>query len=156
MAISKANSLGTGAADGSGMTSEVREQAGRLPRTCLIVESDTEVRQTLAALVQELELETIEAAHALQAIAVLEDHEVGLILTHEHLPGPSGTMLLRLARYRWPRTARILVSSSLKPEVRRSAIDRGGAHGVVSERMPPSTLRDQVASALIQHSRSQL
>lgn len=139
---------GTGAAIPAVMRNEGQTRAGRASRRCLIVESDTEVRQSLAALIQELDVETIEVAHALQAISVLEECEVGLILTDEHLPGPSGTALLRLARYRWPYAARVLVAGSLKSEVKQRAIDECGAHRVVSERMHPIALRDEIASAL--------
>lgn len=117
-------------------------------RACLIVDADPEMRRSLEALIRELDVAVLGVANALDALSVLDKCRVDLVMTEERLPGPSGTMLLRAMRYRWPHVARVLVGDLLEPEVLMRAVNECGVQRIVSKQMHPVTLRDEVAAAL--------
>jgi len=116
-------------------------------RACLIVEGDPEMRRSLEALIRELDVAVLGVANALDALSVLDQCRVDLVMTEERLPGPSGTMLLRAVRYRWPHVARVLVGDP-SPEVLVRAVNECRVQRVVSKRMHPVALRDEVGAAL--------
>ncbi|MEO7034697.1 MAG: response regulator [Polyangiaceae bacterium] len=117
-------------------------------RVCLIVESDPDLRKSLEALIRELDVAALGVEDALDALAVLDTCPVDLIMTEEFLPGHSGTSLLRVVRQRWPLVARVLVSDALAPDVLVRAVNECGVHRVLSKRMHPVALRDEVEAAL--------
>jgi DNA-binding NarL/FixJ family response regulator len=127
---------------------DYNRRANGARRTCLIVEGDPEMRRSLEALIRELDIAVLGVANALEALSVLEKCRVDLLMTEERLPGPSGTMLLRAVRYRWPHVARVLVGDRLKPDVLVRAVNECGVQRIVSKRMHPVTLRDEVGAAL--------
>ena len=117
-------------------------------RACLIVESDLELRRSLEALVRELGVDAYSAENALRAFTVMDRFKVDLVMTEEFLVGPSGTSLLRAVRYRFPHVARVLISNAISSEIQVRAVNECGAHRVLSKRMHPVALRDEVKAAL--------
>lgn len=116
-------------------------------RACLIVEGDPEMRRSLEALIRELDVAVLGVANALDALSVLDKCRVDLVMTEERLPGPSGTMLLRAVRYRWPHVARVLVGDP-DPEVLVRAVNECRVQRILSKRMHPVALRDEVEAVL--------
>lgn len=115
-------------------------------RACLIVAADPLMRSSLEALIRQLDVAVLGVSNALDALSVLDKCRVDLVMTEQHLAGPSGTMLLRAVRYRWRHVARVLVGDSLDLLMR--AVNECGVQRIVSKRMHPLTLRDEVGAAL--------
>ena len=124
------------------------QRANGARRACLIVERDPKMRRSLEALIRELDVAVLGVANALDALSVLDQCRVDLVMTEERLLGPSGTMLLRAVRYRWPQVARVLISDALDPNVLRRAVHECGVQRILSKHMHPVTLRDEVRAAL--------
>ncbi|MEX2631302.1 MAG: response regulator [Tistlia sp.] len=70
--------------------------------TILLVEDDALIRQNTADMLSELGHEVLEAGRAAQALAVLAERSLDLLLCDVSLPDESGVELARRARLRYP------------------------------------------------------
>jgi len=76
----------------------------------LVVDDDPLVLMTTAAMLEELGCEVIEASSAEQAIEVLTQHQVDLVLTDQAMPQMTGTQLADFIRNRYPQLPVILAT----------------------------------------------
>lgn len=68
----------------------------------LVVDDEEYIRGELASIIESGEREILQASNGLEAIAILEQVRVDLVLTDIRMPEMDGFELLRLARSRWP------------------------------------------------------
>src|SRR5690606_23549338 len=68
----------------------------------LLCEDDALIRMSTADMLQELGVRVLEAGSASQALALLEAHDVQVLLTDIGLPDFSGAALAEQALERWP------------------------------------------------------
>jgi CheY-like chemotaxis protein len=89
---------------------------GGLRGVVLIVEDEPFVMMVAATTIQDAGFETIEAADADAAIAILEArNDIRIVFTDIHLPGSmDGLKLARAIRDRWPPIELILTSGLIK------------------------------------------
>jgi CheY-like chemotaxis protein len=82
----------------------------------LVVDDEPLVRMVAAATIQDAGFETIEAADADSAIAILEARkDIRIVFADIHMPGPmDGLKLARAIRDRWPPIELILTSGLIK------------------------------------------
>ena len=114
----------------------------------LVVEDDHQVRKVALRILQTLGFETLEAADAASALAVLGRENVDLLFTDVVLPGElSGPQLARIAQSRWPDLAVVFTSGYA-----HDALLRKGElpAGVVLLKKPysPEELHDELVRAL--------
>lgn len=76
----------------------------------LIVEDERSVREILCQWLTRQGYECLTAAGGEEAIAILQTHEVSLLLVDIVMPGMSGVELLRVVKERFPATAAIVVT----------------------------------------------
>ena len=84
-------------------------------RVALIVEDDRELRALAVALLEETDLQVVEASSGEEALHYLHDHagEVTLIFSEVNLPcHMGGADLARLVRLRWPWIKTVLTSDA--------------------------------------------
>lgn len=84
----------------------------------LVVEDEPLIRICAVDLVESLGFETIEAASADDAIAILEQRsDISIVFTDIHMAGSmDGLELAAYVRNRWPPVSFIVVSGEQKPE----------------------------------------
>lgn len=100
--------------------------------TILIVDDEPPVRAILRRLL-ECEFEVLTASSADEAMAILRDHEVQILLTDQHLPGPRGTDLLAWAMEHRPRTIRLLMTGHGNIDDAIAAINTGHVYSYLLE-----------------------
>jgi len=88
----------------------MKTPAAQAPRLVLLVEDDELIRVTTAEMLRELGHTVHDAADAEQAIALLDQHPVELLMTDLHLPKISGRVLADEARARYPDIAIIIAT----------------------------------------------
>jgi len=86
---------------------EVRVPKSRL----LIVDDDQGMRENLAELFGSLGYEVRTAANTPEALGILEEQDVDLLLTDYKMPGPTGVELIEAARKRRPGLRAVLMTA---------------------------------------------
>lgn len=82
------------------------------PRTrLLIVDDDQGMRENLAELFESLGYEVRTAASTPDALQVLDETDVDLLLTDYKMPGPTGVELIEAARKRQPGLRAVLMTA---------------------------------------------
>jgi CheY-like chemotaxis protein len=91
-------------------------QSSRSKGVVLVVEDDPIVTMVAVDIIQDAGFETIEAADADTAIAILEARkDIRIVFTDIHMPGSmDGLRLARAIRDRWPPIELILTSGLIK------------------------------------------
>jgi DNA-binding NtrC family response regulator len=100
-----------------------------LEQVILIVDDEHDIRDVLRLLL-EAEIPGIRirlAASAEEALEVLAEEEVHLMLTDYRMHGMDGLELLRRVRKKWPRVRCILISAHSDAELGRAAVEDLGA-----------------------------
>lgn len=86
---------------------ETRAPKSRL----LIVDDDPGMRENLAELFESLGYDVRTAANTPEALSVLGDQDVDLLLTDYKMPGPTGVELIEAARKRQPGLRAVLMTA---------------------------------------------
>jgi putative two-component system response regulator len=84
---------------------------------CLIVDDEIRLRQVLVHLMRSDGFVCLEAGNGLEALDVLEQNPVSLILSDLRMPKMDGTDLLREVRARYPDTAVVIISANADVQV---------------------------------------
>jgi DNA-binding NtrC family response regulator len=95
-------------AAGSAVSSRQEQQP--LAATILVVDDDDPVRVMLARLLRTQGYTVLQAAHAVEARALLESRKPDLVISDIVMPGESGIELRRSLAERWPDLPVILIS----------------------------------------------
>ncbi len=82
----------------------------------LVVDDEPGVRAALGRTLEAGGYPVLLAASADEALGILQDKPVHVIITDHHMPGMSGIDLLKLVRVRYPRVVRILLTADKEPE----------------------------------------
>lgn len=84
--------------------------------TLLVVEDETLLRLDMADLAQRVGFSTREAANADEALAILTEQHVPVLVTDINMPGQlNGLALAHGVRQRWPSTVIVICSSDERP-----------------------------------------
>ncbi len=86
---------------------EIRAPKSRL----LIVDDDEGMRENLAELFESLGYDVRTAANTLEALAILDEQDMDLLLTDYKMPGPTGVELIESARKRQPGLRAVLMTA---------------------------------------------
>jgi two-component system response regulator HupR/HoxA len=93
---------------------------------CLLVEDDPGYRKSVARLLKQYcDLEITEAPDAIRALRILHQNpnQFDILVTDEVMPvGPTGMVLLEIAKERWPVMRRVLLSGFTNSEQVHSGI----------------------------------
>lgn len=116
--------------------------------TVLVVEDDAQVRMLVLEVLRELGYATLEAQDAREALALLEQAKVDLLVSDVGLPGMNGRQLAELARARAP-TLRVLFMTGYAEHarVRSSFLDKG--MDLITKPFDLDVLADKVREMMI-------
>ena len=95
----------------------------------LVVDDQPTVLRTLARILKKAHYQVATADSGRQALDILEQSRVHVIIADHHMPGMTGTELLRSVAQRFPHTVRIMLTgetgvTTLLPAVNSGAIDK--------------------------------
>ncbi|MBX9928752.1 MAG: response regulator [Gemmatimonadaceae bacterium] len=79
--------------------------------TCLVVDDEPRLRQALARVLEKDGYVTHQAASGAEALAVMQEQSIALVLSDLRMPGMDGTQLLRELRARYPDVAVVMISA---------------------------------------------
>jgi len=92
---------------------------------CLIVDDEPRLRQVLMHLMRTEGFTCIEAGNGEDALALLEQHPVTLVMSDLRMPRMDGLELLRHTRARWPDVAVVMITAVADVEVAVSCLAIG-------------------------------
>jgi len=93
--------------------------------TLLLVDADVSILATLKRLLRRENYHILTATNSEEALALLAEQEIGVILIDQRMPGMSGTELLARARTMNPKTVRMVLSGYTALDSLTEAINRG-------------------------------
>lgn len=91
----------------------------------LIVDDDSVSLSLLCKLVEKLEYQVLKAQDGLQAVELLKEHAVDLVIADYDMPGLDGVELLKLVKEEYPRLPYILVTAYSNLSVIKEAWNHG-------------------------------
>jgi two-component system, chemotaxis family, chemotaxis protein CheY len=117
----------------------------------LIVDDSSMMRAMIKRVVKLTDVpvdEILEAGDGLQALSLLESHDVQLLLTDINMPGMSGADLLRAvaANDRWRAMTRVVISTD-GSAARREQVAELSVRCYLEKPFSPEVLRDVLAEA---------
>jgi EAL domain-containing protein (putative c-di-GMP-specific phosphodiesterase class I) len=115
------------------------------PLIILVVEDDETTRRALTRmLAMDSRVEVLDAADGLDALAILEDQPVDLVISDEVMPTINGIRLLETIKHRWPGTRRVLYTGYADARTVMDAINRGGVDKALSKAISAEELRTEL------------
>ena len=114
----------------------------------LIVDDEPMVYQALRRALQREQLETAQANDAEQALALMGQKAVDVVIVDEHMPGLRGNLLLAKIRQQWPAAIRMMLTGDPRPETIINAINNGGVERFFLKPVNEVDIVKQVREAL--------
>ena len=121
----------------------------------LVIDDEKVIRELMCEILERAGYETIGAGTADDALVLLTDNEIGLVVSDIVMPGLTGLELLGEVRARRPSLPVILVTGAGTYENLSQAVTRG-ADGLVIKPFSHAELQNAVATALERARRSEL
>jgi DNA-binding NtrC family response regulator len=116
--------------------------------TCLVVDARDTDEPALERSLDGSDLELVFASDAAEALRVLKQGGVDIVIAEECLPGTAGSALLEAVQHFWPEIARVLVGTDLGADVIARAVNRARVQRVLRRTLPADSLREEVEGAL--------
>jgi diguanylate cyclase (GGDEF)-like protein/PAS domain S-box-containing protein len=113
----------------------------------LLVDDDESVLNLCVSLLRDEGFRVFTASTPSEALAIMAQHEIAVIVSDEVMPEMSGTELLARVRKLYPRTVRVLFSSLSDPEFLVKAINEGAIFKFLSKPVSEATLREPLREA---------
>lgn len=117
------------------------------PTEILIVDDERMIRRSLTRILERRDYECTTAPSVDEAIDVLEDREIPLVLTDLRMPGKNGLQLVDWVDDRSPETVIVAVTAVDNTSLAVDALDRG-AYAYVVKPFDPTEIAIQTESAL--------
>jgi putative two-component system response regulator len=124
-----------------------RTTEGSLSRRCLVVDDEPRLRQALVRLMQGDGFTCLEAGSGVEALAVLENESVALVLSDMRMPKMDGQELLRNLRISYPDVAVVMITAVAEVEVAVACLSLG-AMDYITKPFVFEEVRARVAQAL--------
>lgn len=122
----------------------------------LIVDDDVDLRESLVRMLAECDLAAIGATCSLNALEVLQQLHVDVVVSDQFTWGIDGVGLLSEVRQRWPHVQRILFTADAAPDIVVEAVNRGGVHKVLLKSMHAVKIRDEIEGVALDALRRRL
>ena len=120
----------------------------RIPTgTVLVVDDDPGVCAALNQVLKKLGHTVISALSGEEALKLLDEQSVEVIISDQHMPGLSGIDLLKIVRVRHPKVVRIMLTGDKSPEVPIRSINEGEVYRYIRKPWNNNDLRTVVSFA---------
>src|SRR5436309_448283 len=114
---------------------------------CLVVDDEPRLRQVLVHLMKGDGFTCLEAGNGEEALALLQQHPVTLVMSDLRMPRMDGLELLRQVRARWPDVAMVMITAVADVEVAVSCLAIG-AMDYLTKPFHLEEVRARVAQAM--------
>lgn len=91
----------------------------------LIVDDEPRIFSALRRALHRENYELLPASNADEALKILGDRRVDVIIADENMPGMSGSVLLARVRQQWPSVVRMMLTGDARLETVVAAVNRG-------------------------------
>ena len=118
------------------------------PWTVLCVDDEPSILSALKRVLRAEDCKVLQAGSGAEAIAVLEQHPVDVVVSDMRMPGMDGAALLAQVRARWPATARILLTGYADMKATVAAINEGQIYRYIHKPWDETELRDRKSTRL--------
>ncbi len=125
---------------------QVTEQQAA-PETLLIVDDEANILSALGRLFRRDGYRLLSASSGQDALALLAENEVGVILSDQRMPGMSGIQFLREARAGWPDTVRIMLSGYTELSSVTDSVNQVAIYKFLTKPWDDDALREAVRKA---------
>ncbi len=119
--------------------------------TLLFVDDEENVLRSLRRLFLEENYQILAASSGREAMQVMQNHDVHLVMTDHKMPGMLGTELLKEIKNRWPETIRIMLTGYADVESIMGAVNEGAVYKFITKPWHDEDLRLTVSLALQQY-----
>ncbi|XVN15752.1 EAL domain-containing protein [Pseudomonas corrugata] len=119
--------------------------------TLLLVDDDLGVLSSLKRLLRHENYLILTATSAQEALKLLAEHQVGVIIVDQHMPGMNGTELLARIRTMHPHTVRMVLSGSAAVDNVTEAINRGEIYRFLTKPWQEAELIETVRESFRQY-----
>jgi len=119
-------------------------------RRLLLVDDEESILSALMRVLRREKYEILTARCATEAIQVMEEQPVHLVISDHRMPATTGIELLREIRRRWPETIRIVLSGYSEVSTILSAINEGAIYKFLTKPWNDEELRLNIRRALEQ------
>lgn len=116
--------------------------------TILVVDDDPNILKSLKRLFIDDSISMLVAANARQALSLLENNAVDLVLSDEKMPGMSGVEFLKEVRGQYPSTIRIILTGNAELDMAIKAVNEGEVYRFLTKPWNSEKLRTLVLKAL--------
>lgn len=118
----------------------------------LVVDDEPEVCNSVYHLLRRT-YEVLRANSAAEAVALMEQHDVQIIMTDQRMPGVTGVEMLTRLKPSYPEAVRILFTGFADIDSVIAAINQGHVYRYLSKPWQPEELEAAVADALAEYNR---
>ncbi|BCB27256.1 hypothetical protein SKTS_21420 [Sulfurimicrobium lacus] len=122
--------------------------------TLLLVDDEPGILASLSRLLRRENYRILTASSCEEALAQLAEHQVGVIIIDQRMPGMSGTELLARARSMHPKTVRMVLSGYTALDSLAEAINRGEIYKFLTKPWDDAELVHTVRDAFRHYSES--
>jgi DNA-binding NtrC family response regulator len=102
-------------------------------RTVLLVEDDDNTRESVQRIIERFGWTCAPAANGPEALQLLRERQLGVVVADHDMPGMDGVELLKLIATRYPHVSRILLTARRDVDVAVRAINLGQAYRFLSK-----------------------
>ncbi len=113
-------------------------------RKLLIVDDEPIARRSIARSLADPEYEIMQADCPAQALALLAEHDIKVVISDQHMPGVSGTSFLATVQASYPDVVRVLLTSDTSTDVFVAAVNEGHVRRVLYKPWADEQIRSVV------------
>ncbi|MHB1117708.1 putative bifunctional diguanylate cyclase/phosphodiesterase [Sideroxydans sp.] len=122
-----------------------------MERTLLLVDDEADIISALARVLRKDGYRILSASSGKEGLALLAQHEVGVIISDQRMPEMSGVEFLTRVKELYPHTIRIVLSGYADLDAVMDAINRGAIYKFFAKPWDNETLRAEVLEAFRHH-----
>jgi len=116
-------------------------------RTLLLVDDEDNVLSSLRRLLRGAGYQIVVARSGEEGLAKLAEHDVGVIVSDQRMPGMTGVEFLRRTKELYPNTVRIVLSGYTELQTVTDAVNEGAIYKFLTKPWDDALLREHVAEA---------
>ncbi len=118
-----------------------------MSRTLLLVDDEENILSALYRVLRRDGYQILRASSGQQGLELLSQHDVGVIISDQRMPGMTGIEFLRMARKSYPDTVRIVLSGYTELNAVTEAINQGAVYKFLTKPWDDTELRAHAKEA---------
>jgi signal transduction histidine kinase len=118
-----------------------------MPQTILLVDDEPQILRSLSRVLEENNYELLTASSGVEALEVLKNKAVQVIISDQRMPNMTGSEFLAQVKKTYPKTIRILLSGYADFEAVKEAINEGNIYKYLTKPWQNDTLLNIVEEA---------